>query len=204
MSLKNKNRKEYSAWYNMNRRCYKEGLDNAKHYIEKGISVCPEWRYSVEKFFEDMGNAPTEKHTLDRIVGTLGYFKENCRWVTQREQLVNRGDFNVRLSYKGRTQCVADWAIELGMPFQVILSRKNKLGWSDEKTLSTPNLKRLHKAKQVIDVVSGVIYESVAEAAKAIGVDWSCLNSWLTGRCRNKSNLMLLSEYNKKAKIQLL
>ena len=204
MSLITENNKEWRAWYNMRRRCHKKGLDNAKHYFDKGISVCSEWFESFEQFLKDMGNAPTRKHSLDRINGELGYYKENCRWVTQREQLVNRGDFNVRLTYMGKIQCAMDWSIELGLPFQVIISRKNKLGWSDDKTLSTPNLKRMHTAKKVIDIVSGVIYDTIGEASVAIGVERSCLVGWLNGRCRNRSTLMFLEDYNKKSRIQLL
>ena len=77
---------------------------------------------------KDMGVAPTEKHTIDRIDGTKGYFPENCRWATQSEQNRNYNQ-NRNVTFEGRTQCVMDWAKELGIPCYLIYQRLNR-GWS--------------------------------------------------------------------------
>ncbi len=42
------------------------------------------------------------------------------------------------LTYKGQTLSVADWAKKLGLKPNTIRGRLNRLGWSVEKTLSTP------------------------------------------------------------------
>jgi hypothetical protein len=52
-----------------------------------GITVCERWR-SFAKFLADMGERPRDK-TIDRIDGTKGYYKENCKWSTDIEQQRN-------------------------------------------------------------------------------------------------------------------
>lgn len=79
----------YRIWQAMKKRCYYEKNDNFYKYGGRGITVCDRWRYSFQNFAADMGDPPTVKHTLDRIDGTKGYAKENCRWATPKEQAAN-------------------------------------------------------------------------------------------------------------------
>lgn len=81
--------KEYSIWSAMKRRCKNTTNKAYKHYGERGIKVCDRW-LSFEAFYEDMGEIPSEKHSIDRIDVNFGYCKENCKWSTQREQMSNR------------------------------------------------------------------------------------------------------------------
>lgn len=57
-------------------------------YVHEGMTVDPRWE-SFENFLVDMGERPEGK-TLDRIDGTKGYCKDNCRWATPLEQAWNR------------------------------------------------------------------------------------------------------------------
>jgi len=36
-----------------------------------------------------MGNKPGKEYSIDRIDGTKGYYKENCKWSTKLEQSNN-------------------------------------------------------------------------------------------------------------------
>jgi hypothetical protein len=72
----------------MRRRCGSASGKAGKWYSDKGVEVCEEWN-KFENFYRDMGDRP-DGHTLDRIDNSKGYFKDNCRWASKREQNINR------------------------------------------------------------------------------------------------------------------
>ena len=78
------------SWVAMKRRCNDTTMANASSYSLKGITYDPKWE-SFENFLFDMGERP-EGTTLDRKENGKGYYKENCRWATSREQWLNRDD----------------------------------------------------------------------------------------------------------------
>lgn len=128
----------YRIWHQMLQRCGNPRNSAYQSYGGRGITVCQHWT-DFRGFLADMGGAPGEL-TLDRIDNSKGYGPENCRWATRLTQQNNRRN-NVRLSFGGRTQTIAEWARELGLKRGSIASRLSA-GWSIEKTLTTA--KQLH------------------------------------------------------------
>jgi hypothetical protein len=110
--------KFYNTWRSMTTRCRGTcGEDSKKKYRDKGIRVCDRW-LDFKNFYEDMH--PTYKGglTIDRIHNSLGYFKENCRWATPKQQANNRHN-TVRLN--GKT--LEEWADTLNISYATLRNR---------------------------------------------------------------------------------
>lgn len=126
---------EYRTWQAMMERTQNQNTKQYSDYGGRGITVCERWQ-KFENFLADMGGRPGKGYSLDRKENNKGYFKENCRWATRKEQNNNQRS-NVSLTHNGKTQNVSQWADEMGMPAYVLRSRLN-LGWPIEKALTTP------------------------------------------------------------------
>lgn len=127
--------KEYRTWLTMRQRC--ENPKNAafQFYGGSGILVCERWK-EFENFRADMGEAPTPKHTIDRIAGTKGYEPGNCRWATYAEQ--NRNiTRNVWVEIDGVSKVVQDWCKEFGIGRKTVETRVRN-GWDLIEALRTP------------------------------------------------------------------
>jgi hypothetical protein len=131
--------KEYQVWCYIKSRCYNKKVKAFKYYGGRGITMCDRWRNSFAAFLEDMGQRPTPKHQIDRIDNEKGYEPGNCRWATKKEQMRNRSNSRL-VTAKGKTQCVATWAEETGLSWDVIWMRL-RLGWSDERAVTVPKRK---------------------------------------------------------------
>ena len=125
----------YKIWMGMKERCQRSKAVAYAQNGGRGIKVCDRWQ-KFELFYEDMGDPPSDQHTLDRKDNNGNYEKSNCRWATDTEQHNNRSD-NCMLTYKGKTQSMMDWVRETGLPKSTIQKRL-KRGWSVEKSLSEP------------------------------------------------------------------
>lgn len=79
----------YAIYRGMLNRCYDKKHKGYRYYGAKGITVCAEWKNDFWAFVRDMGTRP-ENHSLDRKDGRLGYYKDNCKWSTAKEQNNNQ------------------------------------------------------------------------------------------------------------------
>ena len=79
---------EYVAWVSMLQRCTNPQSPSFHHYGGRGITVCERW-LKFENFLADIGPRPSPELSLQRINNDLGYFSENCKWATRKEQASN-------------------------------------------------------------------------------------------------------------------
>lgn len=126
----------YAVWNSMLGRCYREGDSNFKNYGARGIKVCERW-HTFENFLADMGERPTEKHSIERKDNDGDYEPGNCKWATKKEQA--RNTRRTRLfSFQGRSLTTAEWAAEVGIKEATLSSRLRLYGWSLKRALTTP------------------------------------------------------------------
>jgi hypothetical protein len=82
---------EYRIWRHMRTRCENKNSPAFRDYGGRGIFVCDRWMIFAN-FYNDMGARPSANHSIDRIDNSKGYFLQNCRWATMKEQQRNRRD----------------------------------------------------------------------------------------------------------------
>ena len=124
--------KTYSSWANMKSRCFGKNNQRYKNYGERGIKVCEEWLV-FENFLNDMGERPKGK-SIDRIDNNRNYCKENCCWSDIFTQM-NNTSRNHFITYKNKTQTIAQWARELNINYYKLLHRVHS-GWNIERALT--------------------------------------------------------------------
>lgn len=99
---------EHNTWLGIRNRCNNPKVKAYEYYGGRGIRVCDEWNNSFEAFYRDMGAKPTSKHSIDRLDNNGHYCKENCKWVTVKEQANNKS-YNVPIEYNGEIANVTQW-----------------------------------------------------------------------------------------------
>lgn len=127
----------YRKWQHMIQRCHNPNDRDYPQYGGRGITVCDRWRYSFAAFIEDVGTAPSERHTLDRIDNSKGYEPNNVKWATQKEQANNRRSTKL-LTINGVTRPLSEWCEEVGIGSKTVLYRLKHMGMSHEDAVFTP------------------------------------------------------------------
>ena len=123
-----------AIWESMIARCHNSQHGAFKWYGARGIIVCDRWRESFGDFLFDVGRRPSAKHQLDRVDNSKGYFKENVRWATSKQQNNNRRDNRVIEAF-GLALTMAEWAEETGINYNTLWSRYRR-GWHAEEMLA--------------------------------------------------------------------
>jgi hypothetical protein len=126
--------KEFHTWSGMRQRCNNPKDKKYSIYGGRGIKVCEHWEESFENFFEDMGEAPSKEHSIDRIDVNGDYEPSNCRWATKKEQANNVRN-NIKIHLFGVTKTLAQWCDELNLSYQTVWARIKIRNYTYEKAL---------------------------------------------------------------------
>lgn len=121
--------KAYNVWSAIKQRCCNPNYKHFANYGGRGISLAPEW-HDFAVFLRDMGERPSDKHSIERIDNDRGYEPGNCRWATRAEQARNTRR-NVIVNHNGERLVAMDLATKLGISRKSVVKRV-KAGWSDE------------------------------------------------------------------------
>lgn len=119
----------YRIYKKMIRRCYTEEEPAYQNYGGRGITVCDEWRNSVEAFCKwAMENGYHDHLTIDRVDNNGNYCPENCRWTTYKVQSNNRRT-NIDVTIEGETKTLQEWCTLYNVPYKRVYMRI-KSGWN--------------------------------------------------------------------------
>jgi hypothetical protein len=131
--------KLYGVWAAMKRRCYSKKHINSNRYIDRGITMCDEWKKSFS-VFKDWALKNNYAHGLqiDRKDNDKGYSPENCRFVTNKVNCNNR-EVTLLVDYNGqRTPLTLTLdSLRLGAHYHAIFRRIQR-GWDHQKAIDTP------------------------------------------------------------------
>jgi len=83
--------KVHNTWLSMKNRCYNKNSHRYNDYGAKGITVDPLFINDFTAFYKEVGDPPSNNHSLDRINYKLGYIQGNLRWATNTQQCRNKG-----------------------------------------------------------------------------------------------------------------
>ena len=102
-----------------------------------GIKVCNDWkRFKNYQFWilQNIGDRPSQRHTIDRIDNSGDYEPGNVRWATRLQQVHNRRLFKSnRSGYKGVSwhKRVNKWVAQIRID-----GHKKHLGYFDTPELA--------------------------------------------------------------------
>jgi hypothetical protein len=127
---------EFKLWLAIKERCGNPNHKAYTNYGGRGIFICDRW-LNFQNFYDDMCPRPAKNLQLDRIDNNIGYSKENCRWVTQQENLRNKRN-NFIVTLHGKTMTAAEAAQIIGLSRSGVINRiKSGI------PLEAPRIKRL-------------------------------------------------------------
>ena len=129
-------------------RCYKKSTVSYPYYGARGIRIDDRWlgKEGYNNFVKDMGPSFDPSLSLDRIDPNKNYSRENCRWVTNKEQQNNRTD-NVAVEYNGKQyksirsvmdDLIANGYINKDDPRVGLLHTRLTNGWTLKEAINIP------------------------------------------------------------------
>jgi hypothetical protein len=150
---------EYRAYYAMRNRCLNVKQKRYKDYGGRGITICDRWlngegdATGFQCFLADMGQKPSQKHTLERERNDEGYSPDNCRWATRQEQALNTRGVRMVKMYGTELpliEAVARWG---AVPYGTVVTRLWR-GWPVEEAIGlTKGSKPTTRAAERITIV---------------------------------------------------
>ena len=143
-SLRQRYFNEYRVYVQAKNRCTNPKDVGFRNYGGRGIQFLFE---NFEQFISCLGPRPEGKYQLDRIDNESHYQLGNVRWVTVRNNLLNKRNNRI-LTYGGKTQTASEWADELGINPVTLYARLTTYGWTVEQALSTPVRARTQRFRQ--------------------------------------------------------
>jgi hypothetical protein len=134
----------YGTYTSMHTRCENSKHIKYKDYGGRGITVCDEWS-GKQGFFNfkkwAMENGWQKGLTIDRIDNNGNYTPINCRWATQKEQIMNRR-CSKAVEYNGKKMSLTDIAKLNNTTYRKLYDRVVLKNMSVDEALNDIKLKK--------------------------------------------------------------
>ena len=132
----------------MRQRCENPHNVAFKNYGGKNIFVCDDWKDFCTFYDWSMSNGYDDSLTIDRKDNSKGYFPDNCRWVTMKDQENNRTN-NHLICVNGEKMTISRASDISGIRSATLAWRiKNNWGESELFTPVNFNNKRIRKEQK--------------------------------------------------------
>ena len=120
-------------------RCTNPNNSSYPRYGGKGVTIYSLWRDNVglfAKWLLDNGwyaGCEVDKD-LKSKPDKIGYYPDTISFISSTENKRHKSD-TIQITYRGKTQPLKTWCIELNLPYKTIHCRYKYLGWRDPVTL---------------------------------------------------------------------
>ena len=114
-------------WKAMKARCFYKSQDSYKNYGGRGIIIENDW-LNFKNFERDMKDTYKKGLSLDRIDNDGNYCKENCRWVTKKQQANNKRN-NRFVELNGIVKTLSEWIYFYGLKSSTVRQRFYVYKW---------------------------------------------------------------------------
>lgn len=163
------NKRLYSIYNGIKKRCYNKSEPRYRDYGARGIKMCDEWLKSFDGFVEwSLSNAYTDKMSIERIDVDGDYCPENCKWIPLKEQAFNKRETKW-VTYKGEYIQLIKLCERENVKYDTVHNRIYSLNWSVEKAVDTPSIQKgslMSKCRE-----KGISYGTVRDRIYKFG--WS-------------------------------
>lgn len=141
--------KLYAVWEAIVGRCYNLNSPVYKYYGARGIEMSDEWRNDASVFINwCLDNGWREGLQIDRADNNRGYFPDNCRFVTAKQNMrntrMNRFHF-----YKGEEKTIGEWCEIFNLHAGTIRGRIVSQGMSLAEAIEKPIPKKRPYRKKI-------------------------------------------------------
>lgn len=132
----------YVVWHAMLRRTgFRPGATahDVKGYINRGITVCEEWRIYANFEAWCLANGWKRELQIDRIDNGGNYEPNNCRFISATRNQRNRRN-TALVVFKGVLMPLADAyeAAKCPLPYDLVRNRVRRNKWPIDRALSEP------------------------------------------------------------------
>jgi hypothetical protein len=142
--LSNEFKKLNWVWVSMKQRCNNTTCKDYARYGARGIKVCNEWLDFKNFHSWAMSSGYKKNVTIERIDVNKGYHPDNCTWIENEKQALNR-EHTVKFDYKGSRYTIRELSQLAGISYYTMKGRLMNYGWNTERAVNEPAFKGKNK-----------------------------------------------------------